>query len=194
MLVHLLTLTLIEKFSKPSPSYNVSLSTNKNNNHNNQYPKTTTSEIQHHIKATTLLHSLCKLYSYRHHKTFTTHTLYYHTLNFKFLTRNLNGFNIWLLGLFLRDNDNENPIFHGSLNLIHPHILRKSKPSHELATTTFHAMPFVVLVFFLYIPFSTDLENSVILNLNLHFLLQPWYIYLEYLYLWGFLLVNSSAY
>ena len=58
-------------------------------------------------------------------------------------------FNIGFLDLFQRDSDNENPIFHGSLNRIHLHVLRNPEPSHELAAAPLHAIPSILLVFFL---------------------------------------------
>uniref|UniRef100_A0A6N2KH51 Uncharacterized protein n=1 Tax=Salix viminalis TaxID=40686 RepID=A0A6N2KH51_SALVM len=95
---------------------------------------------------------------------------------------------------FLGHGHRENPIFHRSLDLVHLGIFRQPKPPHEFATAPLHAMPSIILVFLLDIPLSADLENSIIFNLNLHFLFsEAWKIGLENMGFWGFLPINASV-
>ncbi|KAF9675414.1 hypothetical protein SADUNF_Sadunf09G0029900 [Salix dunnii] len=55
-------------------------------------------------------------------------------------------------------------------------------------------MPSIILVFLLDIPLSADLENSIIFNLNLHFLFsEARKIGLENMGFWGFLPINASV-
>ena len=70
---------------------------------------------------------------------------------------------------------------------MHFGILRQPNPPQELATTTLYPMPYIVLVFLLYIPLSlsANLKHPVIFNFDLHFLLfKSWKICLEDMGFW----------
>ncbi|KAK7858684.1 hypothetical protein CFP56_010428 [Quercus suber] len=109
------------------------------------------------------------------------------------LARNLNGLDIRLLRLHLRDCHSEDTILHCSLDLIHLSILRKPKPPQELATATLHSMPRVFLLFLLHFPLSAYLEHSIIFNFNLHFLfVEPRKISFEHMGFWGLLPIHTD--
>ena len=98
------------------------------------------------------------------------------------LAKNLDGLDIRLLHLYLRNRHSENTILHCSLNLIHLSILRKPKPPQELAAAMLHSMPCLFLLFLLHFPLCAYLEHSVIFNFDLYFLfLKPKKISFEHM-------------
>ena len=95
----------------------------------------------------------------------------YNRCDFEDLACNLNRLHIRLLNLHLRNTNSKHSILHPRFHLIHLSILRQPKPSEKTTLASLNAMPGIILVFLLNFPLSTYLQNTILFDLNFHFLL-----------------------
>ncbi|QHN91667.1 17.3 kDa class I heat shock protein [Arachis hypogaea] len=94
----------------------------------------------------------------------------------------------------LRDSYGQHAILHSCPDLIHISILGQPEPPNELARTSLHAVPPVILLLLLPAPLTTYLQHPPVLNLHLHFfLLQPRKIHIEHVRLRSLLPVHPGA-
>ena len=139
-----------------------------------QQPRTET----HHKNTNTNFHQ--KQHTHNTKLTKTSEAIIYHKNNQTqqnksqtFLTRNLNGPNVRPLDFLFGHSDSELTILHISLDFLNLRVLRQPEPPREPSAAPLHAVPRVTLLFLLLTPLPTYLENPTVLDLHLHFLLQP---------------------